>query len=253
MSDIPRKNIWARIRENLARREIKRLPKGAMKFPTLIQSKMGFDWNEVKQVMDNCNASELFLFHGNAMKVGSKAVVVTGPQGIGKSSALMSLEGKKLVEPLSDGDAIVAKTPKGFFVIGSGNYPNEKRYFRIGRVLRGGRLYRSPFASRKTNGLVFWARRKVKTAIARATNTIYVLTLRDKSGQTIKRPLVPLGKIIFIEHENDSKKPNKVNGEKIWEIENEEAKREFQGQAKVVAFSSFKKGLQKQLQKEILS
>jgi hypothetical protein len=79
---------------------------------------------------------EAWIFHGIAMEREGKAIVVSGPPGIGKSTLLRKCAGSNMAKPLDDGFILAGKADNKYYVVESGLYLSLRTISVLSKFLR---------------------------------------------------------------------------------------------------------------------
>ncbi|AJF59696.1 MAG: hypothetical protein J4224_03480 [Candidatus Diapherotrites archaeon] len=230
-------------------RENRKLPKGAVSIHYRVFEGRDFSWKEVEDLRKQFGFTDLYLFHGVAMERNGRAVVVSGPQGIGKSTTLRRLIKNDSIRPLDDGIVLVGKKRAGLFVLESGKYPMRSNSSRASKFFRLGR--KSIYTEASPSRLRYAIKQKTTNANIIASAWLGSVFSADRSAESFQPRVVELGKLIFLPHERDPLKPKMVSGQSVSEIGEKELQRRF-GKGKLTVVSPIQKNPKKKLLELIL-
>ncbi|MDD5111941.1 MAG: hypothetical protein PHG85_05305 [Candidatus Altiarchaeota archaeon] len=130
----------------LKERSARRIPDGAVRFMATLPNRREYDSSEVEDVRRKFNCSDIMVLHGAALEVNGRAVVITGPPGIGKSTALRRQYKRNNAPIIEDSFVLVGvdKTDGGLKLIETGMYLGQKRQV-VSRSMRKLLHMQSPY------------------------------------------------------------------------------------------------------------
>jgi len=197
-----------------------RLPEGVIRFPHAVVRGEGYDCQEIDEVRRRFNVGDMMLMNATAFEAGGKAVVITGPPGVGKSTLVRQLAEENEVKLMDDGYVLIGfdkdtEQPK---VIDTGLYDMGKRK---GVTLAMHRLFRrsSPYVSYRgdeTDSDEFERgirRLSFSTKMARLAGKAISSVIRSPTPETFNPREVELSDVICCTHERDGSKPQMITGD----------------------------------------
>lgn len=174
---------------------------------------------------------DLWIFHGVAIKDrAGRAIVLTGPAGIGKSTLLRKVAGTGLAEPMDDGFVVVAKAGGSHCVIASGLYPSLRTISILSNWLRIMVGYQSPYFFEKDQRDFEGAVNKSEMLHNLAV-LIGSIIMRDRSSHEWKSVPVRLMKLFLVACQGDRHPPRRICGEEMESIDAGSAARIFSDHA----------------------
>ncbi len=203
------------------RKGFKKLPRGVVTFQYKLYNNLGIDWGEIESVRKKFGFTDIILFHGVAMERHGKAVVVSGPHGIGKSTTMRSLERNNIAKSIDDGVIIIGQRGNKLFVLETGTYHWRKKasiaskFFRFGS--RGVFAKGKPLDKKKIES----AKKRVYVTIALPSELVASAALKDRSNESFEPREIELRKIVLLPHPQDIQKPRLIHGNKITEMDYE--------------------------------
>jgi energy-coupling factor transporter ATP-binding protein EcfA2 len=157
---------------------------------------------------------DVWIFHGIAMEREGKAIVVSGPPGIGKSTLLRKFVRINIARPVDDGFILIGRTNGCYYIVESGLYVTLRTISVLSKWLRILTGYESPFLSSDCP-------HDMEQAIRRGQflhNIAFLIgSLVNKNRSSVKvtsRP-VRLVKLLMVKHERDSHPPKRIIGDRI--------------------------------------
>jgi hypothetical protein len=160
---------------------------------------------------------DVWIFHGIAMELKGKAIVLQGPPGIGKSTLLRKMARTGMAKPIDDGSVVVGKRDNCYYVLKSGLYPTLRTISILSKVLRILFRYHSPYlnADPRHNLMKAIKRGEMLHNLAVLTGSL-VAGNRNSEG-VIAKP-VKLERLLLVTHQKDPQLPRRMCGEKIESI-----------------------------------
>ena len=182
-------------------------PEGAITFHKLAWSKRGMTQQglmEAERLMKRFKFSSLFILHGNCHIVNGKVVIISGPAGVGKSSASRELIKSGGAPQVEEGKLLVGQRNGKWFLVETGTLKLSQK-----RSLAVEPMRKVIFAGTKK-----WGTKN--TGIERiASDSMYWLGLTfmrgDRSRVDIKEHQV--GKVVWLRDSRDEKMPLKVGSD----------------------------------------
>ncbi|PIO01820.1 hypothetical protein COT58_03265 [Candidatus Micrarchaeota archaeon CG09_land_8_20_14_0_10_60_16] len=113
--------------------KIKRKTPGAITFLRAVRGPFNSGAEEELAELRRRGVRDLVVVHGTAFEHDGKTVLITGPAGVGKTSAVNAL-GKRVIE---DGIVLLSKEGNGYRVLPTGTADYSQEYTRTSRELRG--------------------------------------------------------------------------------------------------------------------
>jgi len=189
-----------RLRQWSRRLEKKKISQKAICFPAQIRHRI--DWKEIDSFRTDFNTDNLFVVHGTSFRKDNKATIVSGPQGIGKSTSLRKLAKKGKLKPIDDGMILIArdKNTRQYFVFETGYYPLLRTQSVVSRVLRSIFGYKSAFINPNISSKRFQFTHKVGSAMASASVFLGRILAKNRSSQEHAPRKFLLDKVILGTH-----------------------------------------------------
>ncbi len=105
------------------KRAIAVFPKGAITFQMYARARSGLSKRhivEAKAIIQKFGFSKLIVMHGNALLVNGKAIIITGPAGIGKSTISREVVRKKDGQLIDESHVLIGQKGGEWFVVETG-------------------------------------------------------------------------------------------------------------------------------------
>jgi len=206
-------NFSARMLKRSISSAVKKQPRGALTFQYMIFKNRVPDFAQINAIKERFSFGEMYLLHGVAMLVKGKAVIVTGPRGIGKTTLMKSLSRKGVAQPIDDGLVILGKKNHGFYVVESGTYPwrklraNVKRIFPFGK---GDQFTSKGFSNKSTEEVAQSALHE-----AAFSESLASLFTSNKSNQTFSPSIHGVSRLVAFVDKRDIHLPLRVDNNLI--------------------------------------
>ena len=161
---------------------------------------------------------DAWIFHGIAMEREGKAIVVSGPPGIGKSTLLRKFASLNMARPVDDGFVLIGRANGCYYIVESGLYATLRTISVLSKWLRILTWHESPF-------LINDYPHDMEKAIRRdqfLNNIAFLIgSLVSKNRSSVKgtsRP-VRVVKLFLVKHERDIYSPKRISGDKIESVD----------------------------------
>jgi hypothetical protein len=198
---------------------------------------------------------DVWIFHGVAMEREGKAIVVSGPSGIGKSTLLRKFAHMKMARPVDDGFIFTGRSNGCYYIVESGLYAELRTIHILSKWLRILVKYESPYLESDYPSDMDKAIRR-----GQLLHNIAVLigSFIGKNRSSMKGTSSPLKlvKLFLVKHEKDGYPPKRIGGDKIETVDAADTEKIFCEHSSCEVFHSTERGLEKilfnRLQKSIL-
>ena len=145
-----------------------------------------------------------FIFHGVAFLENSRATVLAGPCGIGKSTVLRKIIKSNLATPLEDGFVFAAETEgRKIRLIETGFYQNNVPISLLSTILRDSLPFANPFFSQGIPEWKFNLFSRINTTISKFTTLLGRTVSKDRSDQAFRPRVFDIERLVFVAHEKD--------------------------------------------------
>lgn len=198
------------------------------------------------------NFDDIWIFPGVAMKQNEKAIVLSGPPGVGKSTLLRKVACMGMAEPIDDGFILVGRADGCYYVLDGGLYPTMRTTTVIGIWLRTLFRYRSPYLDIDNCHTMAKAIKRGKMLGNLAVLIGSIFTKNRRAEGFILSP-VRLARLFLVTHPNNLNPARRLSGEKIGTPDTGDIERIFNTYASCEVIHSYEEGFRKALQEEILS
>ncbi|MFH1403812.1 MAG: hypothetical protein ABIH11_06065 [Candidatus Altiarchaeota archaeon] len=188
-------------------------PMGAIVFPLRIPQGREYDQEEVDRVRGEFNVGDMILMHGIAFEANGKAVMLTGPPGIGKSTAIAKLGRRFNIKVMDDGFVLAGVDNEGGQpkVIQTGIHGSTTMR-RVEGALRRMLVPNTPYLDLVggqsdeafTDRKVWY---NFSTRLSRVVGTSVAAMMPPWKKMEFTPREVELADIIFLRHENDEHPP----------------------------------------------
>lgn len=198
------------------------------------------------------NFEEVWIFHGIALKRKGRAVILSGPSGIGKSSLLRKIARMKAAEPMDDGFVVAGRDKCHYYVFESGLYHTVKPIAVASRWLRALFGYRCPYLR--------WGNHRGMVRDLKRGETLHNIAVvigsliaRDRSSETVTSGPVKLTTLLLVEHPDDCHPPRRIGKETMEPVTVPDTVKKFENYARSEVILSHEPGLWKIMLDKILT
>jgi energy-coupling factor transporter ATP-binding protein EcfA2 len=198
------------------------------------------------------NFNDVWIFHGVAMKQHEKAIVLSGPSGIGKSTLLRKVARMGMAEPMDDGFILVGRAKGCYHVLEGGLYPTYRTITVISKCLRILSRYQSPYLNIDHHHTMAKAIKRGEMLQNLAVWIGSIVTKNRRSERVISSP-VRLAKLFLVTHPNDLIPPKRISGETLETADTDDIERIFNNYASCEVFHFYEDGLRSAIHDRILA
>lgn len=155
---------------------------------------------------------QLWIVHGGAIARAGHCFVLSGPAGIGKSSALLALERAGEGEIAEDGLLLLGRAAEGWQLVRTGTLPFMRTSTAIARLLRRasaldvGTLWRNDGHAEPSSRSLL----RFDEALAAGAFRLAVMTHRRDKKRAFVSATMPVGSVLHIAHPRDPYPPVRV-------------------------------------------
>ncbi|MFH1125498.1 MAG: hypothetical protein V1703_00080 [Candidatus Altiarchaeota archaeon] len=190
----------------------RRLPEGALTFQMQFGRNKEFGsehWEQVRRVREQFNIDQLYIVHGMAAVINGVGVVVMGPHGVGKSTALRTMAKESEVKSIDDGFIIIGrdKDTEEFKIVSTGLIRVSERLSLISKGLRSFLGYKSAFLTE--DDYDFGKKNRLGRLLQKAANLLGYLTIRP-GEEHVENTATKLGLVISLRHKRDTITPGEI-------------------------------------------
>ncbi len=154
---------------------------------------------------------DVWIFHGAALKQNKRAIILSGPSGIGKSSLLRKIVRMRMAEAIDDGFILVGRANCSYFVLESGLYPAVRTISVVSKCLRVLFRYQCPYLGNHRAVV----RKKSWEMMHNIAALIGSIVSKDRSSERVTSSPVRLAKLFLVADPNDDYPPIRLCGETI--------------------------------------
>jgi hypothetical protein len=185
---------------------------------------------------------DIWIFHGIAMEREGKAILVSGPSGIGKSTLLRKFASLNMARPLDDGFILIGRNNGCYYIVESGLYDAMRTISILSKWLRILAKHESPYlCSDYPRDMDKGIRRgQLLHSIA---FVIGALVSQNRSSVKVTSSPVRLVKLFLVKHEKDRHPPKRIGGDKIETIDAADAEEIFSKHLSCEVFHSTERGI----------
>jgi hypothetical protein len=185
---------------------------------------------------------EVWIFHGIALKQRGRAVILSGPSGIGKSSLLRKITRMKAAEPMDDGFIVAGKEDGCYYVFESGLYHTVEPVAVASKWLRTLFRYRCPYLRNGDRRGMVRDMKKGET-LHNIAVVIGSLIAKDRSSGAVTSGPVRLAKLLLVEHPEDCHLPRRIRKETMEPVAVQDTAKMFEDYARSEIIRSHEEGL----------
>ena len=199
---------------------------------TLFKKQFGFD--------------DVWIFHGIAMEREEKAILVSGPSGIGKSTLLRKFDSMNMARPVDDGFILIGRNNDCYYIVESGLYHITRTISIISKWLRILSRHKSPYLNSDCSSKMDKAIRRGQLLHSIAF-VIGALVSQNRSSVKVTSSPVRLVKLFLVKHEKDRHPPKRIRGDRIETINADDAEKIFSEHLSCEVFHSTERGIKELL------
>ena len=195
---------------------------------------------------------DVWIFHGIALKQNRKAIILSGPSGIGKSSLLRKITRMGMAEPMDDGFILVGRANCHYYVLESGLYPTVRTISVLSKWLRMLFRYQCPYLNNGHHRAMVKEIKRGEMLHNIAVLIGSIITKNRSSERVISRP-VKLVKLLLVKHPNDCHLPRRICRETIESLNAENVVKMFENYTRSEVVHSHEQGLRRIIYDRILT
>ena len=185
---------------------------------------------------------DVWIFHGIAMEREGKAIVVSGPPGIGKSTLLRRVTHMNMARPVDDGFILIGRIEGCYYIVESGLYAALRTISILSKWLRILARHKSPYLSCDYQGDMDKATRRGQL-LHNIAFLIGSFVSQNRSSVKVTSNPVRLVKLFLVKHQKDSHLPKRIGGDKIETIDAADTEKILREHLSCEVFHSTERGL----------
>ena len=221
-------------------------------FRKLVIEPGAIDAQDITSFTNLFNFDDVWIFHGIVLKHHEKAIVLSGPPGIGKSTLLRKTARMGMAEPMDDGFILVGRANGCYYVLESGLYTTCRTISVISRWLRILFRYQSPYLNITHHHTMAKAIKKGEI-LQNLAVWIGSIVTKNRSSERVISSRVRLSKLFLVTNANDLNPPRRINGETLETVDTDDIERIFNNYADCEVFHSRGESLRSTIHDRIMA